>query len=247
MKYACKTDIGGRTHNEDACLVPSSSESYPLVAVADGMGGHVAGGMASALIVQELAREQAALSLAADMPDALEKAVQRVNVSVFRMAQSEDALQGMGSTLVCAYLTADRYIAASVGDSRLYHMSGGTLRQITRDHSLVEMLVQSGQITRQEARRHPQRNIITRAIGLALRVKIDVFDCSWKASDSLLLCSDGLTGSVSDEELCKILLSGRTPEETCEALIARALTSGACDNITAVLVQNDEETQPWRI
>ena len=244
MRYASSTNIGRRAHNEDAYLVPSAGESYPLIAVADGMGGHVAGKLASLLTVEALASERRALSLADDVPDALKRAVQRVNVTVFRMAQSEESLHGMGSTLVCAWLAADHYVAVSVGDSRLYHMSEGTLRQVTCDHSLVEMLVQSGQITREEARWHPQRNIITRAIGLSLRVEIDVLDRPWKTNDILLLCSDGLHGSVTDEELCEILLAEGTPEERCETLIARALMQGACDNITAALVQNNGEVCP---
>lgn len=239
MKYASKTDIGQRLRNEDACLVPQAEEARPLAAVADGMGGHAAGELASRLLIEGLVREREALALSSDPGDALEKAIQRINVEMFRTAQSDESLRGMGSTLVCALLLPERYFAASIGDSRIYHLHDDTLEQVSEDHSLVEMLVQSGQITREEARLHPQRNLITRAAGLALRAQIDLFERPWQNGDMLLLCSDGLHGSVTDDEIYEILRGGASLDEAAEALVSLALERGASDNITIVLVQND--------
>lgn len=241
MKYASKTDIGRRLRNEDACLVPQAGESRPLIAVADGMGGHAAGELASSLLIAGLARERDAIAISDDSADALEKAVQRINVEIFRMAQAEESYHGMGSTLVCALLLPDRYFTASIGDSRLYHLHDDILEQITEDHSLVEMLVLSGQITREEARTHPQRNFITRAAGLALRAQIDIFERSWREGDVLLLCSDGLHGSVTDDEMREMLQTGASLDDAADTLVSLALERGASDNITIVLAQNDGE------
>lgn len=243
MKYASKTDIGQRLRNEDACRVPQAEENCPLIAVADGMGGHAAGELASRLLIEGLLCEHETITLSSDTVDALEKAVQRINVEMFRTAQGDESLHGMGSTLVCALLLPDRYVTASIGDSRLYHLHDGVLTQVTEDHSLVEMLVQSGQITREEARTHPQRNLITRAAGLALRAEIDIFERTWQKDDILLLCSDGLHGSVTDDEICEILLTGSSLDESASALVSLALERGASDNITLALAQNDEEAR----
>ena len=154
--------------------------------------------------------------------------------------QDSADLAGMGSTLVCALLFPTRFIAANVGDSRLYHFDGEKLEQVTVDHSLVEVLVQSGHITPEEARVHPNRNIITRAMGLSARVEADVFDRAWNPGDILLLCSDGLSGSVPHEEMQSVLVSDAPLQELCDTLVASALEHGATDNITVVLVQNEE-------
>ena len=146
----------------------------------------------------------------------------------------------MGTTLVGALVTPDVAVIANVGDSRAYHISADGIKQITRDHSFVEMLVQSGQITREEALVHPQRNLITRAMGLTLRTSIDIFECTWKKGDLLLLCSDGLHGCVKDEALFEILISDLSLDEKCEAMVSLALSQGGLDNITVALAYNEE-------
>lgn len=241
MKYASKTDIGKRLRNEDACRVPEAAESTPLIIVADGMGGHAAGALASSLAIEGLCAELGALSHSSDPVGALKSAIQRVNVQIFRQAQSDGALSGMGTTLVCALLSEKRFTAACVGDSRVYLYDGKELSQITHDHSYVEMLVEAGMITRQEARTHPQRNLITRALGLSLRADVDVFDREWHAGDILLLCSDGLHGCVEDAELFAILAGDTTLEEKCETMVALALAHDGSDNITVVLARCEEE------
>ncbi|MDO4573160.1 MAG: Stp1/IreP family PP2C-type Ser/Thr phosphatase [Clostridia bacterium] len=235
MKYASKTDIGKRVRNEDAFRVPSEEESRPLIAVSDGMGGHNGGTTASSMVIEGLGAELGALSLSSDPVGALKSAVQRINTSVFRRAESDPALAGMGATLVCALLTEKHFIAANIGDSRLYHFDGETIEQITTDHSYVEMLAASGQISREEARTHPQRNLITRAVGISLRAELDVFVREWQPGDMLLLCSDGLHGCVEDEAIAEVLRGGAPLEEKCGSLVKLALESGGSDNITVVL------------
>ena len=236
MKYAIRSHIGRRAHNEDRACVPKQAEGMQFVAVSDGMGGHAAGETASTMTVNGML-EELRHSFAEDPLAALQRAVAHVNLDVYRAAQDDPALHGMGATLVCALLSGSRFRVANVGDSRLYHFDGDTLTQVTTDHSLVEMLVRSGKITREQARAHPRRNIITRAIGIGLRVEADLFDRSWKRGDILLLCSDGLIGCLEDARLAEILRSGGTLDEMADRLVQEALDSGESDNITVVLAR----------
>ena len=237
MKYAAKTDVGHRSGNEDACHIPKTAEENALVIVSDGMGGHNAGEVASSLVITGMLEEMQNLRRD-DLAHQLSTAVMNVNLDVYRAAEDDGNLSGMGATLVCALLEDARYLCANVGDSRLYQFSDGALRQITRDHSYVQMLVDCGDITPEEARTHPRRNLIMRAMGADARVSVDLFDNAWKAGDLLLLCSDGLSGPVPDEEIAEILRAGGATEETCAALIRRALDNGGTDNITVVLAAN---------
>ncbi len=239
MIYASKSSIGRRARNEDLFRVPKQEESVPFVAVADGMGGHAGGSVASKLVITGLNEELR--SIRGDDPvGVLLRAVSAVNMDVYRTGQDSADLSGMGSTLVCALLFPTRFIAANVGDSRLYHFDGEKLDQVTVDHSLVEVLLQSGNITPEEARVHPDRNIITRAMGLSARVEADIFDRVWNPGDILLLCSDGLSGSVPHEKMQSVLASAAPLDELCDTLVSSALDHGATDNITVVLVQNEE-------
>ena len=153
-------------------------------------------------------------------------------------AQDDPALNNMGSTLVMAIPFPDHYLAANVGDSRLYHFDGETILQVSRDHSLVELLLSQGCITPEEAAHHPNKNVITRAMGLEIRVEADFFENPWKAGDILLLCSDGLSGSVSLEEMVGILSdTACSLSEMGDRLVELALVNGASDNITLALVK----------
>ena len=176
MRYAYKTDIGHRAHNEDSFRVPNENDTHPFVAVADGMGGHAAGAVASSMVIESLNEELKDLR-DGDLLGQLKRAVQKANGNVYRAAQNDPEKRGMGSTLVCALLNDRRYIVANVGDSRLYHFDGAMIEQMTHDHTLVQMLVDSGEITPEEARTHPRRNLITRAMGIGIRTDVDLFDC----------------------------------------------------------------------
>ncbi len=238
MKYAVKSDIGKRAHNEDGYLVPNARSMPRLFAVADGMGGHAAGSVASRLIVEGLADAKLETERSVEQLSAI---IRSINLAVYRAAEEDALMHGMGSTLVCALVDGKHYTAANVGDSRLYHFHDGKLSRVTIDHSLVEEFVLQGVITPEEARVHPQRNIITRAVGVHPAVYADIFEREWSAGDLLLLSSDGLHGPLSDGEIARELSLDRPLEKTCAALVEAALAQGGTDNITVVLVRCEEE------
>jgi protein phosphatase len=239
MKFAVKTEIGKRAHNEDSYLLPDGEALPLLFAVADGMGGHAAGAVASGIVVEKLKDTNVSEFLEHEI-EQLIGAVQRANLAVFEAAEADKKLFGMGTTLVCALVLGKSYLAANVGDSRLYYFDGKTLERVTTDHSLVEQLVQSGVITSEEAKHHPHRNIITRGVGLSPAVDVDVFERDWSAGDILLLCSDGLHGALEDEEMISVLSSDLSLDDMCEELVQLALINGSTDNITLVLVRREE-------
>lgn len=239
MKFAVKTETGKRAHNEDSFLVPEG-ESLPLLfAVADGMGGHAAGAVASGIAVGKLGESELSDCSEHEI-EQLIGAVQRANLAVFEAAEEDKSLHGMGTTLVCAFVIGKAYLAANVGDSRLYYFDGKTLERVTTDHSLVEQLVLSGVITREAAKYHPHRNIITRGIGLSPAVDVDVFEREWNAGDTLLLCSDGLHGALEDEEIVAVLSSDASLDEMCDQLVQTALVNGSTDNITLIILRCEE-------
>ncbi len=241
MKFAVKTDIGKRVHNEDGYLLSEKGAVPMLFAVADGMGGHAAGAVASSLLVKQLSlfdrmvEPERALEL-------LRHAVENANLSIYRAAEKDPALRGMGTTLVAALILGEDFIAANVGDSRmyLYHAAQKQLDTVTTDHSLVEQLVLAGAITKSEARVHPQRNIITRAMGVSPTVDVDLFERVWSAGDILVICSDGLHGAVEEDDIVSVLSSARSLESMCDVLISLALDNGGTDNITVILVRLEE-------
>ena len=239
MKYAVKTDIGKRVHNEDSYLLSEKNEFPMLFAVADGMGGHAAGAVASKLAVEQLASFDRLTEPDREL-ELLRHAIESANLGIYRAAEKDRALSGMGTTLVAALILGREYIAANVGDSRMYQYHDKTLETVTTDHSLVEQLVLAGAITKEEARVHPQRNIITRAMGVSPVVDVDLFERVWSAGDILLLCSDGLHGAVEEEDMISVLSSARTLESMCELLVQLALDNGGTDNITVILIRFEE-------
>ena len=236
MKFAGKTETGLRRQNEDSYLL-MHTDSLDAVAVSDGMGGHQAGEIASQLAVETL--REMLTGNHSDPESALSSAFIEANNAVHTRASMNDEMYGMGCTLVAAILEKDRFIAANIGDSRLYHFDGKKLRQVTHDHSFVAELVRRGAITPEEAKTHPRRNLITRAVGTEMRVFADIFTCDWEKGDILLLCSDGLCGVLDDTEMAAFLRNCTDLEATCAALIQRALVAGSSDNITVVLAIND--------
>ena len=236
MKYAGKTETGVRPQNEDNFMLLHTGALH-AVAVSDGMGGHQAGEVASRLAVETL--ESMLPDSGSDPETALSAAFSEANNVVHKQASMHDDQYGMGCTLVAAILEPKRFVAANIGDSRLYLYNGKELRQITHDHSFVAALVRRGLISEEEAKTHPQRNIITRAIGTESRVSADIFSCTWKKGDMLLLCSDGLSGVLDNAEMASYLHNCSDLDAACDALIRRALEAGSRDNITVVLAVND--------
>ena len=239
MKYAVKTDIGKRVHNEDSYLLTENTEFPMLFAVADGLGGHAACAVASKLLVEQLAMFDRMVEPEREL-ELLRHAIESANLGIYRAAEKDRALSGMGTTLVAALILGREYIAANVGDSRMYQYHDKTLDAVTTDHSLVEQLVLAGAITKEEARVHPQRNIITRAMGVSPRVDVDLFERVWTPGDILVICSDGLHGSLEEEDMISVLSSGRSLESMCDVLIQLALDNGGTDNITIILVRFEE-------
>jgi protein phosphatase len=237
VEQAGRTDVGRqRTANEDSLFV-----SPPLFAVADGMGGAKAGEVASAVAVEAVEQasestEPAEAQLAGIVRDA--------NRRIYDLAVADESRRGMGTTLTLAKVHGDEVSLAHVGDSRAYRMREGELSQLTRDHSLVAELERSGQITPEAAEHHPQRSIITRALGPEPDVEVDTYTLAGREGDVFLICSDGLTSMISDEEVASIVRSAGSLDEAAEALVRAANQSGGKDNITVILFRLGEEEQP---
>lgn len=239
MKSGSVCEKGRRPQNQDGVLCRLETGQVPLVAVSDGMGGHLAGDAASALSLQVL--NEATLTFTTQPPDALASAYKKANEAVLEAARQDVGKEGMGATLVSALLYPDHFITANTGDSRLYLLEQGHLRQITHDHSYVQELVRLGIITEEQAMHHPKRNLITRCIGSDRDFEPDLFYICWQKGDILLLCSDGLSGVLPKETMEEILLEAIPPQKKCRKLVDLAYRKGSTDNITALIVENDEE------
>jgi protein phosphatase len=228
-----KTDTGRqRRENEDSALAQA-----PVFVVADGMGGAQAGEIASRIAVEAFAQE---LPSSGTPEQRLVTRVQEANRRIFDVSRSERERAGMGTTLTAAYLTDSTLTIAHVGDSRAYLFRDGSLKRLTQDHSLVDELVRRGKLTEEQAAEHPQRSIITRALGPEPEVEVDTWTYPVRAGDVLLLCSDGLTSMVSEERVEEILASADSLKDAAQALIDEANGAGGRDNITVVLFRIEE-------
>ncbi len=242
LKSYSVTDIGRRRQlNQD--FVYSSSTAVGnmpnLFIVADGMGGHKAGDYASRYTVETIEREIKA-SFEKNPSIIIKKAIQTANKEIRQIAAQDPNLLGMGTTVVVATVIGRYLQVANVGDSRLYVANRQEIRQITRDHSLVEEMIRLGGLKREEARLHPDKNIITRAIGATDTVEVDFFTVELNPTDKILMCSDGLTNMVTDEQILQILNQfpdDKTLVQTAQALIDAANENGGKDNIGVVLVR----------
>ncbi len=236
MKTFSKTDIGMvREVNQDyvfTSAVPVGNIPNLLI-VADGMGGHRAGEFASRFAVENLVKELAQSKEVG--PEAMIKtAISTVNRKLFMTAKSDSRLQGTGTTLVAATVIENTLYFANVGDSRLYLLNDG-IKQLSKDHSFVQEMVRLGGIKADEAKYHPDKNIITRAIGAKEKVECDFFEYRLKKGDVILMCTDGLSNLVDDEEIHRIVKSARDVVEAVELLIERANGNGGRDNIGIVI------------
>ena len=243
MLYAAKTHVGlVRQLNEDSYALVTDHEQFGVAIVADGMGGHLAGEVASALAIQAVVTHVKETSDRDDDPsDRLMEAIQRANQIVYEHANSSDGLNGMGTTLISTLFNGEHIYLGHIGDSRAYLFQSGELRQLTDDHTLVNELYKNGQITAEEAIHHPQRNIVTRAVGTDPHVAADLLHIEWAEGDILLICSDGLTNMVEASEMQEILRHDEALESKADRLVQQALAAGGHDNITVVMVQNESE------
>ena len=239
LAVAARTDVGRiRKGNEDS-LHASANAYRGLFIVADGMGGHAAGEVASEMAVEMVSHELANLNdlKSADAFDRVASSLRAANRAVYERTRTERDKLGMGSTVSALLLSESRFLVGHVGDSRIYLVRDGHMQQLTKDHSLVQEQVDAGLLTPEQARRHPQSNVITRCIGMADDIDPDVFDGEARVGDSFLLASDGLTGMVDDRRIQQLLLSRAKPERIVDALIQEANVNGGNDNITAVVVR----------
>jgi protein phosphatase len=239
-----------RTLNEDSLLVldlnriqQSIAQLIGVFVIADGMGGHEAGEIASGTIIDTIARKALAELLPAqitkenrqDRLQWLREAVEHANKTVFDLRKS--AGTDMGSTLVSSVVEGNTAHVAHVGDSRAYVINSQGIRQITTDHSLVERLIASNQISREEARVHPQRNVIYRTMGDKPKVDVEVSSHTLELNDHLLLCSDGLSGMLEDRVIYKTVMEAASPQAACDALIAAACAGGGEDNVSVIIIK----------
>jgi serine/threonine protein phosphatase PrpC len=229
----CRSDTGRqRRENEDSAYAAS-----PLFVVADGMGGAQAGEVASRIAVEAF---QDGLGGAGSPEERLAERVRTANRQIHDRSQTETGREGMGTTLTAAYVDDSQLAIAHVGDSRAYLFRDGELSRLTQDHSLVDELVRRGKLTEEQAADHPQRSIITRALGPEPDVEVDTFTYPMRAGDVLLLCSDGLTSMISEQDVARVLASADGLDQAARALIQEANDAGGRDNITVVLFRLEE-------
>jgi len=231
-----RTDVGkARRQNEDAAWL---DEKLGVFAVADGMGGHLAGEVASGMAIDAVKRMAASHEIASI--SVMREAVSGAHEAIYAHAKANPACAGMGTTLSVMWRGGHYMYIAHVGDSRIYRLRGGEMEQITQDHSLVEELVRARILTREEARRHPRRNIITRALGTQGDNAPDLLAADRKPGDLWLLCTDGLTGMVSDGDIARTLKETDDLDAAADSLLAQALDAGGRDNVTLILWRDEE-------
>jgi len=240
------TDSGKvRKHNQDVYKIFSDTDKgIAVMVVCDGMGGanagHIASQMAADEFMSHMCRKIEAMTEISSMQDIVEMitdAVISANTAVYNKSLQSESLSGMGTTLTAAVSTVGGEVVANVGDSRLYHVTESRISQITRDHSVVEEMIERGEITRNESRKHPSRNLITRALGTSAYEPPDIFNLNLNCGEYLILCSDGLTNVVLDSEIQFELINGGNVRMSCEVLVNMALERGAPDNVTAVILK----------
>jgi protein phosphatase len=239
LAVAARTDIGMiRAGNEDNYYA-DANQYRGLFIVADGMGGHAAGEVASEMAVQIVSHELATLKelKGEDAASRVAASLKVANRAIFERTIQEIDKQGMGTTASVLLLAEDRYLIGQVGDSRIYLLRDGSLRQITKDHSYVQEQVDAGFLTPEQARYHPYSNVITRCVGAGEAVEPDVYAGAVRSGDVFLVASDGLTGMVDDRRLQQVLAAPTKPGRMVDTLIAEANGRGGLDNITAIIVQ----------
>ena len=240
MEIAIKSDVGQRrTLNEDAAGYFLNTQNVPLIVVCDGIGGHNAGDVASAMALSHLGKcwEEESITDTEAAYQWLVKNIQAENDRVFQKANQYRELDGMGTTIVAAVIIDSELLVANVGDSRAYLYRNFQIKQLTEDHTLVQELVKSGEITEEEAKRHPQRNIVTQSLGITLNVQIDFVRVTLKNEDTILLCSDGLSNMLEDQYIKEILGNYSDVNTQAQKAVLAANEAGGRDNITVAIAK----------
>ena len=236
------TDPGKvRSHNEDSVTIVNNENKEFVLAIADGMGGHKAGEVASSIAIEHIMNSFYSLETMGTKDDAIEwlrKIVKEINDKIFEYANKNPESKGLGTTLVIAIKTEDYILYGNIGDSSGYVIKNGILHKVTKDHTYVGMLVNSGKISEESAKNHPGKNLLTRALGANNPIEIDIFDIDTSVK-GLFLCSDGLTNMVTVEQIEKILNSNLSIEEAVVKLIKKANSRGGTDNISIAYLKKE--------
>ena len=241
MEYSYLTDPGKvRTHNEDSVIIVENKMGEVLLAVADGMGGHRGGEIASSIAISHIGKRFQDTSSVGTKEDAIsfiKEIVSEANVLLYKYTSEHEESIGMGTTIVLTILTKDFLLFGNIGDSSGYVLKNNKLSKITIDHTLVSLLVQSGELTLEEAKEHPRKNVLMKALGATNTVEMDIFDVE-RDIDGILLCSDGLTNMLDDEQITKVLLDSDTSvDERLKKLVIKCNNRGGTDNISIAYVK----------
>ena len=241
MESYYQTDPGKvRSHNEDSVNIVENSSNEQLIVVADGMGGHKAGEVASSLAVNELSRRFSELSSIGTKEEAvvwLKEIIDEINVKILKYAEEHIDASGLGTTCVCAIVTNEFLLFGNIGDSSGFVYKKGKLYKVTKDHTLVNILLENGELTESAAKVHPQKNVLMKALGVAEKIEIDIFEVE-RDVDGIFLCSDGLTNMMSVDQMDKILNDKELElEEQVGKMIMKANMRGGTDNITIACVR----------
>lgn len=243
MKSFYLTDAGKvRTHNEDSVIIVRNQDDDYLLAVADGMGGHRAGEVASSIAISYIGKHFQDTFREMKKEDAIEwirESVKEINRLIFKHVDENPESKGMGTTLVLAVSTKDYVLFGNIGDSSGFAMKDNHLHKITYDHTLVNLLVTAGELTEEEAKDHPKRNVLMKALGANNPVEIDIFDCDTEITD-IFLCSDGLTNMLDIENIERVLLSEYEIEDKVIRLMKKAINRGGTDNISIAYLERIE-------
>lgn len=240
MQISFQTDVGKkRNSNQDYVAIFKNKAGITLAILADGMGGHQAGDVASKMAVEGIGEkwQETTLTSPEKACSWFVAAIQNANEAVYNLGQEKIELQGMGTTIVCVAVFEEEFALAHVGDSRMYLVRDHEITQLTEDHSLVNELVRSGEITKEMAATHPRRNVLTRSVGMPGSVEVDIASHFYKAGDYLLLASDGLTNMLADDVIKWIIDEPITLDEKVAKLISGANDAGGADNITVLLIE----------
>lgn len=241
MEWVYKSDVGRvRSYNEDSLFIHTLDEQLIVVVVADGMGGHRAGDVASQLAAKAVKEQLIHITADQSIEQLREKlldSVKLANDRVVQKSRQDETMAGMGTTLVVAIIKEQHVLIGNIGDSRAYLLNEEKCEQLTRDHSFVNELLHMGEITEAEAQSHPHKNVIMRAVGTNTDVKPDVTIHTWAENDYLLVCTDGLTDMVSDERIHSVIKQDKQIEWKADELIRQAMEAGGVDNISLALVK----------
>ena len=244
MNYSYLTDSGRvRDHNEDNVIIVKNDASEYLLAVADGMGGHLCGEVASSIAIKHVADRFKKISSIGNKQDAenwIQSTVSEVNALIYKYTEEHPESKGMGTTFVCAILTKDFLLYGNIGDSSGFAIKGDKIQKITNDHTLVSLLVKSGDLTEEEAKEHPKKNVLLKALGATTTVDMDIFDVETDV-DGVLLCSDGMTNMLDNEQILKVIKEDLTTDEKVKKLIDKCNNRGGTDNISVAYLERGVE------